>query len=68
MQKQNRLLNFYFLYVLYIVVVHRSKHWWFVNNPPVSSRGQVSTVADQGSEGEYQFERLERRNFSNLTG
>ena len=25
-------------------VVHRSKHWLFVNNPPVSSRGLGSTV------------------------
>ena len=33
-----------FLYFIYIFVVHRSKHWWFVNNPPVSSRGQGSTV------------------------
>ena len=44
MQQQNRLLNFYCLYVLYILVVHRSKQWWFVNNPPVSSRGQGSTL------------------------
>ena len=37
----------------YIFVVHRSKHWWFVNNPPVSSTGQGSTVVSNDKNKKY---------------